>query len=67
MYNSNSESFTFILKSCVILAIWLALISASLWDSFTIKHNNQSDIKTCLKEPIKLQENERQLLQLFTN
>ena len=30
MYNSNSESFTFILKSCVILAIWLALISASL-------------------------------------
>ena len=35
MYNSNSESFTFILKSCVILAIWLALISASLWNSFT--------------------------------
>ena len=31
----NSESFTFILKSCVILAIRLALISASLWDSFT--------------------------------
>ena len=35
MYNSKSKSFTFILKSCVILAIWLALISASLWDSFT--------------------------------
>ena len=35
MYNNNSESFTFNLKSCVILAIWLALISASLWNSFT--------------------------------
>ena len=28
---------------------------------------NQSDLKACLKYPVKLQEYERQLLQLFTN
>ena len=32
-----------------------------------LKHNNQSNIKACLKKSIKLLEDERQLLQLFTN
>ena len=44
---------------------WLSSVQA--YETALLKHNNQSDIKTCLKEPIKLQENERQLLQLFTN
>ena len=65
-----------ILKSQVVPVIWLALIDAiysriapffSLNRIFspaneetTLKTNNQSDFKVCLKKPIKLQENERQ-------
>ena len=32
-----------------------------------LKHSNQTNLKACLKKLIKLQENERQILQLFTN
>ena len=31
-----------------------------------LSHNNQSDFNACFKKSIKLQENERQLYQLFT-
>ena len=38
----------------------------SQWNS-SAKHNHQSHFKSCLKKPIKLQENERQILHLFKN
>ena len=63
-------SITSILKLLMILAIWLALISAiysritpffALSQTFffpnekaLLKHNNQSDFKVSLKKPIKL-------------
>ena len=64
-----------ILKSLVTLLILLALIGASYSriapfyalkstffpanETVLLKHNNQSDFKACLKEPITLQENGR--------
>ena len=68
---------TSILKSLVILAIWLALnnviysqiapfhvlncIFFSANETALLKHNNESNFKACLKKSIKLWEDERQL------
>ena len=69
--------FTSILKSLVILTIWLALTNViysqielfyalnciffSANETALLKHNNESNFKACLKKSIKLQEDERQL------
>ena len=70
-----------ILKSLVILAIWLALRGAIYTrivpffvlnrifflanDNGTVKQNNQSDFKVSLTQPIKFQENKRQKATVF--
>ena len=71
-----------ILKSLFTLAFWLALngainlrtapfftlnrIFSQLMGNF-IQNNHQFYFKACFKEPIKIEENERQLLQLKAN
>ena len=57
----------------MILAIWLALVGAFIQESHQILlyiasfYNNLSDFKAYLKRPVIFEENERKLLQLFTN
>ena len=77
LLNSSSAiytSITSILKSLMmILAIWLALVGAFIQESHQILlyiasfYNNLSDFKAYLKRPVIFEENERKLLQLFTN
>ena len=74
--NNVNKFIKSILKSLVILAIWLALrgviysrivlffalnrIFFSVNENGTVKQNNQSDFKVTLTQPIKFQENKRQ-------
>ena len=84
LFNNKLSEFshfiTSILKSLVILAIWLVLVGA-IYSRITpfcalnrifspasetalLNHNDQSYFKACFKKQIKLQENGRQHLQL---
>ena len=63
-----SVSFNDVSGYIIILSFYaLNCIFFSANETALLSHNNQSNFSACLKKSVKLQKNERYLLQLFKN